>query len=344
MRLPSATFTKLPVTLKNLITKSYRLNQITVGEASAYLIGLGASRVVTRQRPIPGVQTAQIGSAAQAIVNIPTEAVPTLETVSIPVDSGATPLLKGLQVIAEERGNSLTLIGSPRQVEFAEAQLARLDIRKRQVIVNVRVLEVNLSRNQSVGGGLTTTGSNPVITQGAGVPTTFLNSLGITFNTGSPLSMPGSVIFSLTTAIQSGNGKILTDPNLTVQESETATISLTDQIINNITSTANPAGSGSAVSTNATLGDVGLTLSINIERIDDNGFVNLSVSPTISSPGATLTFGTPPNVIRAIKKRVLNSGKIRLRDNQTLVLSGIIQDADSESVSKVPLLGDLPII
>ncbi|MFN6069034.1 MAG: secretin and TonB N-terminal domain-containing protein, partial [Pseudanabaena sp.] len=115
--------TKLPVTLKNLVTKSYRLNQITVGEASAYLIGLGASRVVTRQRPIPGVQTAQIGTASQAIVNIPTESVPTLETVAITPESGASPLLKGLQVIAEERGNSLTLIGSPKQVEFAEAQL-----------------------------------------------------------------------------------------------------------------------------------------------------------------------------------------------------------------------------
>ena len=50
------------------------------------------------------------------------------------------------------------------------------------------------------------------------------------------------------------------------------------------------------------------------------------------------------NKITPIKKRVLNSGKIRLRDNQTLVLSGIIQDQDSESLSKVPLLGDLPII
>lgn len=336
--------TKLPITLKNLVTKSYRLNQITVGEASAYLIGLGASRVVNRQRPIPGVQTAQIGTASQAIVNIPTESVPTLETVSIPTDSGATPLLKGLQVIAEERGNSLTLIGSPQQVAFAESQLARLDIRKRQVTVNVRVVEVNLNHNQSIGGlGLNTTGTNPSITQtSSGLNQ---NILGISFNTGLPLSMPGSVIFNLSAAIQNGNGKILTDPNLTVQEGETATIALTDQVINNITSTVSVAVGGNVTTTNASLSDVGLTLSINIERIDDNGFVNLSVSPTIATPGQTLTFGTNPvNSITAIKKRVLNSGKIRLRDNQTLVLSGIIQDSDSESVSKVPLLGDLPII
>ncbi|MFN5837455.1 MAG: secretin N-terminal domain-containing protein, partial [Pseudanabaena sp.] len=177
--------TKLPVTLKNLVTKSYRLNQITVGEASAYLIGLGASRVVTRQRPIPGVQTAQIGTASQAIVNIPTESVPTLETVAITPESGASPLLKGLQVIAEERGNSLTLIGSPKQVEFAEAQLARLDIRKRQVVINVRVVEINLNSgtalpNQTVTGNIDFTGGNPTITQTAG------NVLGLSLTSAAP--------------------------------------------------------------------------------------------------------------------------------------------------------------
>ena len=334
--------TKLPVTLKNLITKSYRLNQITAGEASAYLIGLGASRVVNRQRAIPGVQTATIGTAAAAIVNVTTETVPTLETVSITAESGATPLLKGVQIIAEERGNSITLIGSPRQVEFAEAQLARLDLRKRQVTVNVRVVEVALNPSgagQTVSGGITTTGGNPTITQS---PT---KALGITFDSSSPITLPTSILANLTTSIDSGSAKVLTDPNLTVQEGETATISLTDQVLNNVITTV------TTTSTTVTgqLVDVGLALSINIERIDDNGFVNLSVSPTISTPLASLSLvssGTSAgtNSITPVAKRTLNSGKIRLRDSQTLILSGVIRDSDSESFSKVPLLGDLPIV
>ncbi|HEY9909587.1 MAG TPA: secretion protein, partial [Thermosynechococcaceae cyanobacterium] len=36
--------------------------------------------------------------------------------------------------------------------------------------------------------------------------------------------------------------------------------------------------------------------------------------------------------------------QIRLRDGQTLVLSGIIQDQDRTSVSKVPILGDIPLL
>ncbi len=339
--------TKLPVTLKNLITKSYRLNQITTGEASAYLIGLGASRVVSRQRPIPGVQTATLGTAAQAIVNVTTEAVPTLETVTVTPESGATPLLRGLQVIAEERSNSLTLIGSPKQVEYAEAQIARLDLRKRQVTVNVRVLEVAVNNGQTVGGGLTTVGGNPTITQGLSVDSN--NTLGISLISSSPITLPTSLIASLTASIRNGNAKVLTDPNLTVQEGETATIALTDQVINNITSTVTPSTTvvgQNTTTTTATFAQVGLTLAIQIERIDDNGFINLSVSPRIATPldAVPLTSSSGTNFVVPISERVLNSGRIRLRDAQTLILSGVIRDSDSESVDKIPLLGDLPII
>jgi len=306
--------TQLPVTLRNMITKSYRLNQITTGEASAYLIGLGASRVVSRQRPIPGVQTAQLGTASQAIINVATEAVPTLETVTITPESGATPLLRGLQVIAEERSNSITLVGSPRQVEYAEAQLARLDLRKRQVMVNVRVLEVSVNNGQTLAGEFTSLGGNPSITQTA--TATSSNTLGITLSSNNPITLPTSFIAALTASISNGSAKVITDPNLTVQEGETATIALTDQVVNNITSTsvASTTGGPPTTTTTATFAQVGLTLAIQIERIDDNGFINLSVSPRISVP---------------LERVALNS---------------TAGDSDSEAVQKIPLLGDIPII
>jgi type IV pilus assembly protein PilQ len=347
--------TKLPVTLKNLSTKSYRLNQITVGEASAYLIGLGASRVVNRQRPIPGAQSATIGSAATTVVNIPTEAVPTLETVAITAESGATPLLKGLQVIAEERGNSLTLIGSPRQIEFAEAQLARLDTRKRQVTINVKVVEVNLLAGQTFLSSLSfapsTPGSSTKTSASSTAGALLLNLNNAAASFASAFS-PQQLIGAISANINSSNAKIITDPSLTVQEGETGTISLTEGVATK--STVTPATfsdtgrqTSPAIQT-ITVEDLGLALNIKVDTIDDNGFINLSVSPNISAPGALVVNQTSsdgiPVFVRSVNKRILNSGKIRLRDSQTLVLSGIIRDQDVESTSKVPFLGDLPII
>jgi type IV pilus assembly protein PilQ len=332
--------TKLPVTLKNLVTKSYRLNQVTAGEASAYLIGLGASRVINRQRAIPGVQTATIGTAATAIVNTTTETIPTLETVAITEASGVTPLLKGVQVIAEERGNSITLIGSPRQVEFAEAQLARIDTRKRQVSVNVRVVEVDLDNGQTVSGSLNLSGGNPNINLGG-------NTLGLSLNSSQPISLPAQFLASITASIISGQAKVLTDPSLTVQEGESASISLTEDVVTKNTIDRSVSNGLETITQETEVKPAGLSLNITIARVDDNGFVNLSISPTINSPGTRIltTIGnTAGSFVTPLSTRTLNSGQIRLRDGQTLILSGVIRDTDQQSVEKVPILADIPIL
>ncbi len=348
--------TKLPVTLKNIVTKNYRLNQISVGEASAFLTGLGASRVINRLRPIPGAQTATVGTAAAAtVVTTPTESVPTLETVSITADSDVSPLLKGLQVVAEERSNSLTLIGSPRQIEFAEAQLARLDLRKRQVAVNVKVLEVRLGKSQTVG---TSFGFNASNTNGSGTGTNITSTggtLALNFNdpNGIPslLDLPQRLFATLNAFIASGNAKVITDPTLTVQEGETATVALTEDVVKNNTVTFTTITTGNITQNiptqTVTTEPVGLTLNIAVSRIDDNGFINFSVSPSVSALVASQDLGTVLGIQTSqglISKRTLNSGQIRIRDGQTLVLSGVIRDSDRQLITKVPILGDLPII
>jgi type II secretory pathway component GspD/PulD (secretin) len=450
---------RLPVTLRNIMTKSYRLNQITAGEASAYLTGLGAARVVNRQRPIPGVTTATIGTAASTVVNTPTESVPTLETVQIPDASGVSPLLKGLQVIAEERSNSVTLVGTPKQIEFAEAQLARLDSRKRQVAINVRIVDVQLLRNQSfssqfsfgmgenfytvrdgvavanfgpynpavsprtsltsqpivfnpysgagtfldfTGNGLTVpdtspgsqsflngalvgqtpngaltfarpvpqVGSNPfapgitavspatptITTRTVSIDpvtgnatTTTSTSVGqigsITTSLASLFQYPQQFLLSLQAQVDSGNAKVLTDPTLTVQEGESASVALTQDVLG---STKRTESSGTSPgSTQVTITQeiikAGLTLNVQVDRIDDNGFVNLSISPKVSAPVQSVRDASG-SIVTLLSERSLNSGRVRLRDGQTFILSGVIQDTDREIVTKVPILGDLPII
>ena len=79
-----------------------------------------------------------------------------------------------------------------------------------------------------------------------------------------------------------------------------------------------------------------------MSKIDDNGFVTLTVDPEISVP---ISAGQSNGVdIFNISGRSLSSGSIRLRDRQTLVLTGVIQEQDTETARKWPLLGDLPLI
>ncbi|MDE5095673.1 MAG: type II and III secretion system protein, partial [Trichodesmium sp. St11_bin5] len=155
---------------------------------------------------------------------------------------------------------------------------------------------------------------------------------------------PKRFLSQLRATIVSGNAKVLADPTLVVQEGEIADVRLVENIVKSQTSTFTPQKTGGdreTINTNFT--DVGLTLAIQVERIDDNGFVTVTVNPKISSISKIITrkdngFDTETAI------RLVQSGRIRLRDGQTLIISGIIQEQERTAVSKVPLLGDLPII
>jgi type IV pilus assembly protein PilQ len=149
----------------------------------------------------------------------------------------------------------------------------------------------------------------------------------------------------LQTQIQNSNAKILTDPTITIQEGQTAQVNLTQEVFGGTeTVFITPNAGGNAIpSFRPIIKEAGLTVLVQIARIDDNGFVSLSVAPTVSAISGDVTtqdFGT----ITLLSERSLTSGQIRLRDGQTLILSGIIQDSDRATVSKVPILGDIPIL
>ena len=83
-------------------------------------------------------------------------------------------------------------------------------------------------------------------------------------------------------------------------------------------------------------------MDIAVEKIDDNGFITLNLDPTIAVP---VPAGVQEGVaISDINRRELKSGRIRLRDRQTLILTGVIQEDDRRLARKWPLLGDLPLI
>jgi type IV pilus assembly protein PilQ len=171
-----------------------------------------------------------------------------------------------------------------------------------------------------------------------------LTALGSTTNSIFPFfQYPRKFLSTLTAQIISGNAKILTDPTLVVQEGETAKVALVEEIVKSVTTTFSDTVSGTRENKNFDFQNVGLTLDVNVERIDDNGFVSMRINPTVSAPGDQVDAGGG-DFARQILSRTVESGLIRLRDGQTLILSGIIQEQERATVSKIPLLGDLPIV
>ncbi len=90
-------------------------------------------------------------------------------------------------------------------------------------------------------------------------------------------------------------------------------------------------------------GNAGLTFGARVDKIDDNGFVTFSLSPEISAAIGTQQIDRCGTIYQ-INDRLLDTGKVRVRDGQTLILTGVISDEDRSVVTKWPILGDLPLI
>ncbi|OUL37755.1 general secretion pathway protein GspD [Nostoc sp. T09] len=438
---------KLPTSTRDTVMRSLRLNQVTVGVALNFLVGLGAESAISRERLVTSVSAVPVGNSTAAVTQTQTTTETKLETQRVDFKD-SNPLLRGLQALGDERTNSVTLIGSPRLIDIAMAQLTQLDIRRRQVVVNVKIVDVNLTGTQdyntsfsfgvgnnffandggaaslNFGGSRPATASeaagsvtstpviqNPVtgspfldpnssvsipgttpgvvvvnpdgtstVTQNPGsgtfyqpVAPTNSNPLQPGFSNITPATdtivtrnadgtssvsrgtlgtavaslpslyqFPKRLLASLQAQVTNGNAKILTDPTLIVQEGQQALVNLTQEVVGNITIQTTDTSGGSRTERQIEKQKVGLTLNVKIDRIDDNGFVSLSVAPTVSAPTAAENTGNGQIIL--VSERSLASGMIRLRDGQTLILSGIIQDQDRTSVSKIPILGDIPLI
>jgi type IV pilus assembly protein PilQ len=410
---------QLPAQARNLVSRTLRLNQVTAENAALYLASQGAKgkRLTNEVEEIIDPETGKVVQRK--------ETSPQLQDLDggSEDETGATALmLEGLQVSTDGRLNAITLVGEPRKVEVATSFLTQLDARRRQVSVNVKVIDVNLL-NQDVFnssfsfgindnfivndkgsaamnfGGVNPPGTKTVAAQGSFPQVTALpipsgveskgfvdNVQGraafdesipsidfpgfyargpfgtdsnpfqpgitevddegkITYELPSLYEYPDKFLALLEAKVTSGNAKILTDPTLMVQEGQQGTIKLVQKIVESVKTEID--GDSGARTITPQIGEAGLSLTVNVERIDDNGFVSMSVSPKVSSVGQTQNFdsgGGAENVLNLLSEREVSSGLVRLRDGQTLILSGIIQDQERTEISKVPILGDIPLL
>lgn len=272
----------------------------------------------------------------------------------------------GAQFVVDERTNSITVIGNSRQQDIAAAQIAQLDVRRRQVLISLRAVDIRLNNNESLsinlGGasgnfavgtlGDANFGGQP-LNQPAGSSVSSIGPAGpsgsITgiFNTLNRLQQ--SLALRVQSAIRNGTGKILTDPKVVVADGGSSRISIATSVPVNVETITIPQGENQppVVTQRLQREDAGVILDVSEVRIDDNGFVTLTIQPEISIPvpSQTLEGGDFAGILLFnIDRRRLEASQLRLRDGQTFIIAGLIQDRDIVEVQKVPFLGDLPLL
>ncbi len=162
------------------------------------------------------------------------------------------------------------------------------------------------------------------------------------------------ISWQLNYIIQNRKGRVLANPKLLITSGQESIIDLTQDYVEKVTSeflssTYTSGGGTGSVQKTYTIGkDQGIKISLT-PFISPEGYVTMNIKPeysTIASEVTTPTDVPGQNDLQAtlLSRRNLDLKNIRIKDGETLAIGGLIQENDTKTVSKIPVLGDLPII
>ncbi len=279
------------------------------------------------------------------------------------VPSAAFEIAGSISITADKASNALVIVASPADYQNLSRIVKQLDKRRRQVFVEAMIAEVSIDRLLELGikwRAMVKRDGEPVFIGGVGqvdqatigniikgltgltlggvanyftIPQSFVS--GAT----SDITVPGlAALFSLSDF--KGVVNVLSTPQILTSDNKEAEIMVGENVPfiakreRDITTTG-------TVLSSIERKDVGITLRIT-PQISEGDYVKLDIYQEISavvkeSENIIISVG-PTTTKRATKTSVV------LKDKQTVVIGGLLQERDEEQMNKVPLLGDIPLL
>ncbi|MEO5703003.1 MAG: type II secretion system secretin GspD [Gammaproteobacteria bacterium] len=255
-----------------------------------------------------------------------------------------------LKIQADEATNALVITASPAQFASIQSVIRQLDIRRAQVVVEAVIAEVSTTKAAQLGiqylfGG----GSVAGIVGGTAIDSTGATPPRIAVNPGalaqSGISLgyfgPGGftdVRAVITALLSDADTNVLSTPTLVTLDNQEAEI-IVGQNVPFVTGNFTGLGDTAATNPFQTIQreDVGLKLKLK-PQINEGDAVTLEIEQEVSSISPSTVGADLITDKRAIKTTVT------VDDGRIVVLGGLIDNNVTESVRKVPLLGDIPLL
>ena len=260
-----------------------------------------------------------------------------------------------LLIRADESLNALVLVAEPDVVAALEDIVRQLDVPRAQVLVEAAIVEVSGDINDALGvqwaidGRGNRGGLGGVNFSGTGLSVgTLLNS--VNSPTSTNINLPDGAIIgvgsdhfgALITALSTNSkSNLLSTPSLLTLDNQKAEILVGQNVPFQTGSyTTDAAGAGNPFTT-IERKDIGVTLKVT-PHINDGATLRLQIEQEISSiaPNA----GVNAQAVDLITNKCSIKSTILAEDGQVIVLGGLIQDDVTRTDSKVPVLGDIPIL
>lgn len=256
-----------------------------------------------------------------------------------------------VRIIADPANNSIITVATPQEYEVILPVIQQLDVMPLQVLIDATIVSVTLRDDLQYGiqwyfsQGRSGVGLNP---------STALTQLGDAASTAalaaatggfSAIYSSGSVKALLKAQSDLNNINVISSPSLMVLNNQQAKINVGDQVpiqtstLTNAIASTDPSTGGLAQASQIQYLDTGVTLEVT-PRVNANGMVIMEIKQIVSSPVATTTGVTTSPTIQ--KKEI--ESFVAVKDGETIVLGGLIDNNNTYNRSGIPFLHELPWI
>jgi len=168
------------------------------------------------------------------------------------------------------------------------------------------------------------------------------------------MPMSAHLSWQMSYLIQNSKARVLANPKILITNGQESVIDLTQDYVEKVTSeyltsSANGQGSTGTAQKNYTIGDdLGIKVALT-PFISPEGYVTLNIKPeysTISEKiyGQGEVLNELDLAATLLSRRNLDLKNVRIKDGETLVIGGMIQESEQKIVTKIPVLGDLPLV
>lgn len=255
-------------------------------------------------------------------------------------------------VYPDEKNNQLLVKAQAgQQPEFARL-IERLDLRRPQVYIEAKIVAVTTDdklRTAFETQLINAAGTGGVFTQSFGLATYAASGTILTPPTVNPFTgFTGAVIRNdmvpivMTALANETDSRIISNPQLLVDDNEEAEVISIDEQPTTTISRGTTGGSGDLV-TQGDPAEAGTTLRVK-PQISGGGHLRLEYDIELSSfTGQGEVVGgtrlSPP-----ILRNNIRSDSVTIPSDYTIIVGGLVVDAKSKTVAKIPLLGDIPLL
>jgi general secretion pathway protein D len=255
---------------------------------------------------------------------------------------GGMPGVRIPHVIPNPFDNTLLIQGTPQEYEQISNLLRQLDVPPRQVLIDTRIYEVDLTGAFAAGVGayLEKQGT------GTGTISRTLNAAssvsGLTLSAGALVLRSHELLGLLTAQETAGRSRVISAPSIIATDSVPATMNVGDSVpILTSQAVAGVQSGGSSLFTNTISNQSsGTTLNI-LARVNSSGVVTMVVNQQVSSP-------SPPSPGAAIQSPSFSNRSVQtqitVQDGDTVAISGIITEKRTDSSGGIPILHRIPVL